>query len=126
MSDFFTLVKVQGYLLDSIQCEVGSSLSGGVKLNPHGDGQLGQSLKGEGDNKASGAGLGLVGKVQVIIDLDGLATVLAGQVEGAAAVEVVDEIDASGSWGTDTGYAVVNVLFAVLAGVACGQKIRIL
>ena len=64
--------------------------------------------------------------MQVIIDLDGLATVLAGQVEGAAAVEVVDEIDASGSWGTDAGYAVVNVLFAVLAGVAYGQKIGIL
>jgi len=111
-------------LLNSVKSEVGSGLSGRVELDPHGYRELGVAFQGEGNNEAGGARLGLVGEVKVVVHLDGLTAVLAGQVEGASAVVVVDEVDAGGSGGADAGGAVVDVLFAVLAGVACQTKTK--
>jgi hypothetical protein len=61
--------------------------------------------------------------VEVVVHLDGLAAVFSGQVERAAAVVVVDEVDAGGGGGAHAGQAVIDVLFAVLAGVACWKII---
>jgi hypothetical protein len=49
--------------------------------------------------------------------LNGLSAVFSGEVEGASAVEVVDQIDAGGGRCAGTGNTVVDVFFAVLSGV---------
>ena len=56
--------------------------------------------------------------MKVVVHLNGLSAVFAGQVEGTSAVVGIDQVDAGGSWGADTGNAIVDFLFAVLAGVA--------
>ena len=50
--------------------------------------------------------------------MNSLSAVFAGQVERAAAVVVIDQVDAGCSRGTDAGCAIVDVLLAVLASVA--------
>ena len=62
--------------------------------------------------------------MEVVVNLDSLSAILAGQVEGAAAVVVVDEVDASSSWGADARGAIVDVLFTILAGVACWKRTK--
>ncbi len=60
--------------------------------------------------------------MKIIVYLNSLATVFAGQVEGASAVVGIDQVDAGGSWGANTRNAIVNVLFAVLTGVTFRTK----
>jgi hypothetical protein len=105
------------YLLDSVKSEVGAGFSRSVELHPHGNSQLGVTFEVERNNEAGRAGLGFVGEVKVVVHLNGLAAVFAGQVEGASAVVGVDQVNAGCSWGANTGNAVVNVFLAVLASV---------
>ena len=106
-------------VVHGVESEVGSRLSGRVELDPHGDGKL-LGAESEWNDQGGGGGLALVSEVEVVVDGDGFATVLSGQVEGAAAVEVAGEVDAGGGGRADAGLAVVDVLLAVDARVALG------
>ena len=60
-------ISYQWYLLDGVEGEVGSGLSGGVELYPQSHGELGGTSQVEGDDQGRRAGLGLVGEVEIII-----------------------------------------------------------
>ena len=68
-----------------------------------------EPLKSEGQNKE-----------YLLTNLDGLPTILPGQVERTAAIEIVAQIHAGRSRRAGTGPAVVDVLLAVDPGVALG------
>ena len=72
-------------------------------------------MEAEWNDKASRAGLGLVGESEVVVDLYGFPAILARQVEGTLAVKVVGHIDACGSWRAHIQLAVVSVDLTVLA-----------
>ena len=57
------------HLLNSVECEVSSSFSGSVELNPHGHGQLGVAVQAEGNDETGRAGLGIVGEVEIVVNL---------------------------------------------------------
>ena len=56
--------------------------------------------------------------MEIIVRLDGLATILTSQIEWTSTVEVISQINAGAGRWTDSWQAVVDVALAVLAGVA--------
>ena len=73
------------------------------------------SVESERDDERGGGGLFRVGEAEVVVDVDVLPAVLAGEVEGAPAVEVVGQVDALGGGSANVGRAIVDVPLAVLA-----------
>lgn len=55
----------------------------------------------------------LIAEEEIVIGLNDFAAIFTSQIEWAAAVKVVNEIDAIGRQGTRAGHALDHVLFAV-------------
>ena len=112
------------WVVDTIEGEVGSRLSPGLELDPHGDRQLllGPRVEDEGNDKGSRGRLLRVGEAKVVVDVDVLAAVFTRQVERATAVEVVGQIDAGRRGSANAGLAVIHIVLAVFTLVAWAEK----
>ena len=111
-------------MVDTIEGEVGSRLSPGLELDPHGDRQLllGPRVEDEGNDKRGRGRLLRVGEAKVVVDVDVLAAVFTRQVERAPAVEVVGQIDAGRRGSANAGLAVIHIVLAVFTLVAWAEN----
>ena len=103
------------FIVHRVEGEVGTSFSRSVELYPHGHCHLRWRSKDKWNDKAGACRLGIVSEMEVIVGLDGLATIFSCQVEWTSAVESIGQVNAGGGWCACSRQAIINVGLAVLA-----------
>jgi len=104
-------------MLNRVQCQVSSSFTRCVKLDPETDRKL-RAGQLKWYNKRSAGGLALICEVHVIVNGDLLATILSSEVERTLAIEVIGQVNACCSGWAITNSTVVNVNITVDTSVA--------